>query len=104
MPLDVLLGLLLVCPSAPNSRRITAAGFCMGAEDFAYVSAVNRAAAASLGVWDRLGPVTKQVFQAFPEVRLCRRHCDPFMQTCNLAAVGGTLPPCLATSRRLPAP
>jgi hypothetical protein len=57
----------------------------MGAQEFAYVSAANRAGATSLGVWDRLGPVTKQVFQAFPQVRPASRSAAA-ANACGLAS------------------
>ena len=48
-----------------------AAGFCMDATEYAYLGKGNVAGAVKAGVWDRLGPITRIVFERFPEVRIC---------------------------------
>lgn len=43
-------------------------GFCMSAEEYGGISPANISAARGVGVWDRLGPITKQVFEGSPKV------------------------------------
>ncbi|KAI3425842.1 hypothetical protein D9Q98_007816 [Chlorella vulgaris] len=54
----------------PQYRALLLAdtGFCMSAEDYAGASKANVDAASKMGVWDRLGPVTRNVFEANPKV------------------------------------
>ncbi|PSC74690.1 isoform 1 [Micractinium conductrix] len=42
-------------------------GFCMSAAEYGHLGAGNIKAAKKVGVWDRLGPITKVVFDKCPE-------------------------------------
>jgi hypothetical protein len=50
---------------------VLAAGFCMDAADYADLGEGTVAGARKAGLWDRLGPITRVVFERFPEVRRC---------------------------------
>lgn len=43
-------------------------GFCMAASEYAHLGQGNIDAAKKVGVWDRLGPITRVVFDKYPKV------------------------------------
>lgn len=58
-------------PSALGRPRPTPrplrAGFCMRADEYGHLGAGSIKAAQQVGVWDRLGPITRIVFDKFPD-------------------------------------
>jgi len=55
--------------SWPLLRMTGHAGFKLDAAEYSYISSGNIAGAEKAGVWDRLGPITRVVFEKYPKVR-----------------------------------
>ena len=75
-----------------------AAGFCMDAAEYADLGEGTVAGARKAGVWDRLGPITRIVFERFPQVCVaaCRQPMHNDVRACLPAhpPFSPTLPIC----------